>query len=172
MRLFAILVRCIVVGAICIVASAVYVANGYAQYVPSSDKAMKSVSATCPDTHVDGLWAYTASHGVLCYSAALDTRVQSVSDGVVVTAFLQCAQDEEFFIAFRTGGRLYGQCKQPNGSVVPGYVATVSLSVDRAGYNTKQQTTTGLMLANVFVFLAGISFGWRMSIRPPVGLME
>lgn len=171
MKLFYILVRCLLVGAICIVASALYIVNAHA----ATQQIV--VEANCPYGYTDGLdTAY--GNRVYCYKfeAGVTTAVLSDGTGILrdtVKVRIQGQCDEAYprLKIIRIASGLYaGQCFNTGfAAVTPG---AMSLSTDFTAYNVAGASRVILMVANAIVFILGMGFGWRQSIAPPRFLMD
>lgn len=160
MKVFGILVRCIAVGAICIVSSALYIANANAV----NERVLLRVSGTCPVTHLDGLFAGACYH----WNGSGHSSALQDDSGALVEATVFCPQHWEVLNVNRAGGGVItGFCGDGAGSVLVGTQAM--LAVTRPD---TEQTRIILIIANGIAFILGMGFGWRQSLAPPRFLMD
>lgn len=143
--------------------------------VASADWVPVNIEALCPATHLDGInYANAGSETyVTCYSVALGTLVNIVADGTAggrtIRAHTHCPVNQVRRVVVTYAAlpqRVVAWCGDGFGdnTTTSGSIYRVPASLDTAALI--------LMIANIFVFLLGLGFGWKIAARPPIELLN
>lgn len=130
-----------------------------------------SLAASCPPLAIYGINnanPYTQCEGFDAVSpySRFNVSMSSASDSVAVNASAMCQDDatklDVYAYSYNYKGEIYAQCW----GGAAGYHSGQQISF-QVQHPSGSDYKTPLMIANIFILLLGMGFGWRLSLAPP-----